>query len=100
MSGMTAGRPSGKFTEGGAGRPSGKFTEGGQTRSSSPIAGGVHWTALSDEGIWRLQRLAFPLSLGFTPKEIGECLEESSAWVSSQLAELRAELQRVGSVSE
>ena len=68
--------------------------------SSSPIAGGVHWTALSDEGIWRLQRLAFPLSLGFTPKEIAASLEESSAWVSSQLAELREELRAVGPVSE
>ena len=58
------------------------------------------WTALSPEGVWRLQRLAFPLTLGYTTKEIGASLEESSAWVSAQLAELRAELKRVGSVSE
>ena len=53
------------------------------------------WTALSPEGLWRVQRLAFPLTLGFTPKEIGASLEESSTWVSAQLAELRDELQRV-----
>ena len=53
------------------------------------------WAALSPEGVWRLQRLAFPLTLGYTHKEIGASLEESSAWVSSQLAELRDELQRM-----
>ena len=53
------------------------------------------WTALSPEGVWRVQRLAFPLALGFTPKEIGAALGETSAWVSSQLGELRDELQRM-----
>ena len=58
------------------------------------------WSALSPEGAWRLQRVALPLTLGYTTKEIGASLEESSAWVSAQLAELRAELQRAGPVSE
>lgn len=59
-----------------------------------------NWSRLSPEGVWRVQRLAFPLTLGYSHQEIGASLEESSAWVSLQLAELRAELQRVGSVSE
>lgn len=33
-------------------------------------------------------------ALGFTTKEIGASLEESGAWVASQLTELRDELQR------
>lgn len=65
-----------------------------------PTPANPDWTALSPEGVWRVQRLAFPLMLGYSHREIGEALGESSAWVSSNLAELRDELKRVGPVTE
>jgi hypothetical protein len=41
-------------------------------------------------GVWRFR------SSSATPKEIADSLGETSAWVSSNLAELRDELRRVG----
>jgi hypothetical protein len=55
-----------------------------------------NWDALSPEGVWRVQRLAYPLLCGYSHTEIGEALGESAAWVSSNLAELRDELRQVG----
>jgi hypothetical protein len=54
------------------------------------------WDELSPEGVWRVQRVALPLALGYTPNEIADSLGETPAWVSSNLAELRDELRQVG----
>jgi len=54
-----------------------------------------NWSRLSDEGVWRVQRLAVPLWAGYSHREIADSLGETSAWVSSNLAELRHELRQV-----
>jgi hypothetical protein len=63
--------------------------------ASTPTAATVNWTDLSEEGRWRLQRIALPISCGLSTVEVGRQLGTSAKWVNRQLDLLGRELERL-----
>jgi DNA-directed RNA polymerase specialized sigma24 family protein len=54
----------------------------------------VNWSALSPRAQFTLQKIAIPLSHGYSQREIAEQLGKSQQWVMARVRELRAEIER------
>jgi hypothetical protein len=70
----------------------------GSSRSfsvSTLTAETVNWAELSEEGCWRLQRIALPISLGLSAAEVAHRLGTRTKWVNRQLEILGRELERL-----
>jgi hypothetical protein len=63
--------------------------------STPPIPTKVHWEPLSPEAAWTTVHLAWPISLGFSKREVAAQVGETTSWVHKRTAKLRDELERL-----
>jgi hypothetical protein len=64
--------------------------------STPTIPSSIAWDHLSPEAAWTTVHLAYPMSCGFSPREVAGQVGETTGWVGKRLRELRAELERLG----
>jgi hypothetical protein len=55
----------------------------------------IDWSNLSPEGAWTVTNLAWPMSCGFSKREVAVRVGEKTSWVTRQLDALEAELLRL-----
>jgi hypothetical protein len=58
----------------------------------------IDWSRISPEAAWVVTHLAFPMSCGLSKREVAGQVGEKPGWVTKQLDELRAELDRIEDV--
>lgn len=67
-----------------------------QTTMSALQLSRIDWNSLSDRAVVVIQRIALPLSWGYSLAEIAGSYGQSERWASELLDELRDELRERG----
>lgn len=54
----------------------------------------IEWENLSTDSLWTIQKIAIPMSEGYSAREIAKSLGTTTSWVLARMDKLRSEIEK------